>query len=82
MVILKEDIDGSIYSSEAIKYCLFERPRSVDDDGYDLVHTRRVGACSNSLNDDFRKKKLYMNYRKELKSENISMYYKNKPMYP
>ncbi len=78
VVILKEDIDGSIYSKVQ---SLYEKPCSVDYDGYDLVHTRRVGVCSNSLNDDFRKHGLYMNYRKELMSVNISMYYENKPMY-
>ncbi len=50
LVLLKEDFGESIYSSEAIKYCLYEKPRSVDDDGDDnyndhhLALTRRVGA--------------------------------------
>ncbi len=45
---------------KVIKYSLYEKPRSVDDDGYDFVHTRRVGARNTSLDDDFQNKRMYL----------------------
>ncbi len=45
---------------KVIKYCLYEKPCSVDYDGYDLVHTRRVGARNTSLDDDFQNKRMYL----------------------